>query len=104
MNIASRIKELAQPKDEKHPRLHAAGDVSVLIFFGLWAVTPAYAFLFDRSPNRYKCSGPGFVDFGCTGGIEAVIAAVIAAIIWLSVAGIAGIALMRIINRVGKDK
>lgn len=53
-------------------------DVAMLLLFGTWFFVPTLYMLFHKSdPNEYACSGPGFADFGCTGGWEATVASLV---------------------------
>ncbi|HEY9715459.1 MAG TPA: hypothetical protein V6C72_18440, partial [Chroococcales cyanobacterium] len=58
-------------------------DVFWFMVFGFWFWIPLLYDLFTWTspflpihpdPNTYNCGGPGFVDFGCTGGREAIMA------------------------------
>ena len=101
--IANRFKRLLHPGDEVNPWIGILFESLLLIIFGAWSLIPAYVWLFMKpDPNAYKCGGPGWADYGCNGGTEAIIAGVINAFVWLIVTAIFAVAFTRLVNRVRK--
>ena len=89
-----------------HTLLHpAAGtwgfpDAVFLVVFGAWFFAPLASWLFQKpDPNAYACAGPGFVDFGCTGGWKALVANVGSWAFSLFLFCVFLVALLRLINR-----
>ncbi len=78
-------------------------DVVVLLVFGTWLFTPLFIWLFgNRELDKYPCSGPGFADFGCVGGWEAVVSSVISIIFVLFTLSVILVALNRLLYRMKK--
>ena len=96
--VASTLKGVLYPKSRKGEWI----DISILAIFGTWFLAGItgiiYTLLFAK-PDAYACGGPGFADYGCTGGSEAVIASVANVIFLLLLLTISVVSLKRITNR-----
>lgn|GEM_PF-4962529 len=99
--VPRRFRQLLYPNKEVNPWLGVVFEGLLAIIFGAWTFIPLYFILFaPPDPNAYPCAGPGPVDFGCTGGTDAIIANTIGTIFGLIVFVIFLIAVTRLINRV----
>lgn len=73
-------------------------DVLMLTIFGLWFLAGIISLLPSGSDGN-ACDGPGFADFGCTGGREAVIGNMVFGLFVTFLFSVAAVALLRLINR-----
>lgn len=74
-------------------------DVFLLIFFGTWFFAPVlYMVLHASTSSAGACSGPGFADFGCTGGWAAAVANTLGVAFMLILFGLFLVPLIRLIN------
>jgi hypothetical protein len=76
-------------------------DLIMLVVFGAWLYSAAAQPWLPLHPqlDMYSCAGPGFVDFGCTGGQEAIIANIVHALFTLFLLAVVIIAVARLTNR-----
>ena len=94
--ISRRFKSVLKPAADTKPWF----DGVVLVIFGSWFFAPIIVWLVRKpDPNAYKCGGPGFADFGCTGGTDAVIANTGAAIFMCFLFLAFFVAFIRLVNR-----
>lgn len=92
--VVNRLKATLQPKPGL---LRIVLDVLLVLVCGTWFFGGVAALLFFRpDPDAYACGGPGFADFGCTGGIEAVVGNIIGVIFMACLLGIFLVAFTRL--------
>lgn len=97
--IAARIKGLLQPNSEQK----AWVDVVFLVLFGSWFTALMANWLFVVvDTSAYKCGGPGFHDFGCAGGWEAVVSAFCGVLLVVFLFAVSFVALSRLLYRFKK--
>lgn len=87
-------------------------DAIGLLIFGTWFLTPilaaesAHTSIFlpvHPNPHNYSCGGPGFADYGCAGGTEAVVSNIIGTIFMLMLLGICAVIVARLVDRVKRS-
>ena len=97
--LTLKLQGAIQPK----PDSKAWVDIMFLVVFGTWFWAFPLALLpGNPTPDADACHGPGFVDFGCTGGTEAVIANVVALLFGAFLFSVFLVALLRLVNRLKK--
>ena len=82
-------------------------DILLLVVFVPWSLGGIvnlgygiYNFFFGaRVTTEVACHGPGFADFGCTGGWEAIVANTVGVMFELFILGTSIIVVVRLINR-----
>lgn len=75
-------------------------DTLGVFVFGGWFFGGIAAVIFTKpDPNVPPCAGPGFADFGCVGGREAVIGSIIYGIFMAGIFILFLIFLMRLVYR-----
>jgi hypothetical protein len=78
-------------------------DALLLLIFGSWFLSGIYVQLFVAT-DPYPCSGPGPVDFGCTGGTDALISNALTILFMIFLFIVSAVALARLINRFKHNK
>lgn len=91
------ILNITQPKPGA---LRIVLDTLGVLVFGGWFFGGIAAVIFAKpDPHRPPCAGPGFADFGCMGGREAVIGKIIFGVFMAGIFILFLISFTRLVNR-----